>query len=194
MSRIVDTPSTGQVTLVLPGVSLSAMSYETAAGRIVVPGQDIPEKRVVVDPLLMRTLVEAAREAARDAYVRYSGFHVGAALVMADDPSGTVFSGANIENSSYGVTCCGERTALYQAAAKGFRKLRYLAVSTADALDRPLHSRTPCGVCRQAIREFTAADVACDDALVLIDNGNDDVLCEALDIERLLPYGFRLEG
>lgn len=193
MSDVVVTPPAGPVTLVLPGVSQPAVSYETAAGRIVVPGQDIPEKRIVVDPVLVRALVQAARAAARDAYVRYSGFHVGAALIMDDDPNGTVFSGANVENSSYGVTCCGERTALYQAAAKGFRTLRYLAVSTADALDRPLRSRTPCGVCRQAIREFTALDVACDEALVLIDNGTDNVLCEAFDIERLLPYGFRLE-
>lgn len=182
MSQSVTTPSTDTMTLVLPGVNRPAVSYETAAGRIVVPGHNIPEKRVVVDPVLVRTLVETARAAANKAYVRYSGFRVG------HDQCG-----ANVENSSYGVTCCGERTALYQAVAKGFRELRYLAVSTADALDGPLSSRTPCGICRQAIREFTAADMDCDEALVLIDNGSDDVLCEAFDIERLLPYGFRLE-
>ena len=193
MSQIVSPLSTGAITLVLPAVNRPAVSYETAAGRIVVPGHEIPEKRIKVDPALIRTLVETARAAAEGAYAGYSGFRVGAAVVMADDPSGTVFSGANVENSSFGVTCCGERTALYQAVAKGFRRLGYVAVSTADGLDNPLRGRTPCGICRQAIREFTALDMYCDEALILIDNGADDVLCEVFDIERLLPHGFRLE-
>ena len=105
----------------------------------------------------------------KNAYAPYSKFHVGAALIMADDPKQTIFTGANIENSSYGVSNCGERTALFTAAAQGFRRLKYLAVSTADSLDGPLRERSPCGICRQAFREFVplASDAA--NALFFVD-------------------------
>ena len=178
------------VTLVLPAVDQAAHVTETAAGAIRVPGQRIPEKRIAIDTALLAELIATARAAAAHAHAPYSHFHVGAAVVMADDPSGAVHSGANVENSSYGVTACGERTALFAAVAKGYRRVKYIAVSTADSLGRPLSERSPCGVCRQAIKEFTDLDINLDDALILIDTAEDGVLCDMVDIERLLPYGF----
>lgn len=178
------------VTLILPAVEQPEHITETGAGAIRVPGHWIPEKHLTIETALLTELLTTARAAARHAHAPYSHFHVGAAVVMADDPSGTVHSGANVENSSYGVTACGERTALFAAVAKGYRRVKYIAVSTADSLSRPLSERSPCGVCRQAIKEFTDLDIALDDALILIDTGEDGVLCDVVDIERLLPHGF----
>jgi cytidine deaminase len=178
------------VLLILPAVQLDPFVVDTPLGRIVAPGQQIPEKRIEVDPEQIQRIVLAARQAAQSAYAPYSRFRVGAAVVMADDPSGTIYLGANVENSSYGATVCAERTGLLHGATLGFRRLRYIAVSTVDALERPLAERSPCGICRQVIKEFTAHAIATDTALILLDSAHKDVLCEVFDIERLLPYGF----
>jgi len=178
------------LTLTLPAVQVPATVTATRLGRIITPGHHIPEKQIVVNPDELHALVLAAREAASNAYAPYSQFHVGAALIMADDPSATIHSGSNVENSSYGASLCAERTGLFHSVALGFRQLKYLAVSTIDALERPLPERSPCGLCRQAIKEFTAQEISADMALILIDSGDPDTLCEIFDIERLLPYGF----
>jgi cytidine deaminase len=182
------------IELVLPALDIPDNVTQTAAGALKVPGARVPEKRVSLDVALAQDLIAHARVAAESAHAPHSHFHVGAAVVMADDPSGTIFSAANIENSSYGVTVCGERNALYAAASKGFRRIRYLAVSTVDSLGSPLSERSPCGVCRQAIREFTDQDVSVDKALILIDTKDPDILCEVMDIPRLLPHGFTFAG
>ena len=91
-------------------------------------------------------LLAAAREAAERAYVPYSEFPVGAA-VLTDD--GTVITGSNIENASYGLTNCAERTAIFTAAAAGHRVVRAVAVAAPKAL-----GTTPCGACRQVLNEF----------------------------------------
>lgn len=182
------------IELTLPAMQAPEHRVETAAGAIRVPGATLPEKRVSVNAVLAATLIDRAREAARSAHAPYSNFHVGAAVVMADDPDATIFSAANIENSSYGLTVCGERNALFAAASKGFRRVKYLALSTVDSLDAPLSERSPCGACRQAIREFTEHNVAMDEALILIDTGDPGVLCDVMDIQRLLPHGFTFAG
>lgn len=89
-----------------------------------------------------------ARAAQRAAYAPYSGFHVGAALVTRD---GTVFTGANVENASYGLTVCAERNALMQMAVAGHRDVAELWVATDVA-----PPAAPCGMCRQTLLEFTA--------------------------------------
>lgn len=94
-----------------------------------------------------RLLVEAARRAAGAAYAPYSGFRVGAAVLGAD---GRVFTGCNVENSSYPVTLCAERNALGSAVAAGESRIAAVAVASPDDLD----DLTPCGMCRQFIAEF----------------------------------------
>ncbi|KAJ6512131.1 cytidine deaminase-like protein [Mycena vitilis] len=96
------------------------------------------------------SLIAAAFEAKKHTYNPYSKFAVGAALLAAD---GTIFKGANIENASYGGTICAERTAIVKAS-EGTKSFIALAVVT----DVPA-SISPCGMCRQVIREFCALDM-----------------------------------
>jgi cytidine deaminase len=98
------------------------------------------------------TLLAQAREAARFSYSPYSHFPVGAALLCAD---GTIVTGTNVENRSFGLANCAERSALFTAVSRGLTKFVALAVSC-PAADVPV---SPCGACRQALSEFCAADM-----------------------------------
>ncbi len=100
----------------------------------------------------MERLVAAARNAAENSYSPYSRYAVGAALLDAD---GGVWTGCNVENASYGLTMCAERTALFKAASEGRRSFRAIAIvgGTADA------PAVPCGACRQTLAEFCAPDM-----------------------------------
>ena len=123
-------------------------------------------------------LLAAAREAADQAHCPYSNFHVGAAVRCTD---GTVVSGCNVENASYGLTICAERVALFNCVAQGLQPLE-LAVSCVDAQqDAALASRMPCGACRQVMQELLP-----NGAIVHIDGIGER------RIEQLLPDGFGL--
>ena len=87
-----------------------------------------------------RELIERAMEMKKAAYAPYSHFQVGAAVLA---ESGKVYGGANVENASYGATVCAERSAIFAAVNAGERKLEAIAVT-----------ETPCGICRQVMREF----------------------------------------
>ena len=99
-----------------------------------------------LSPSLRAGLEVAARAAAALAYAPYSKFRVGAAVLM---ESGKIYRGANVENASYGLGCCAERTALFTALAAGERKLQAVAVYTPTAAPT-----SPCGACRQVLSEF----------------------------------------
>ncbi len=120
-------------------------------------------------------LLVEARKARERAYVPYSGFKVGAAVLTKD---GRIFSGCNIENSAYSPTNCAERTAIFKAVSEGARDFVALAV-VADT-QQPV---TPCGVCRQVISEFFS-----DDAVIYLSNMAGDV--QETTIAQLLPGAF----
>ena len=125
------------------------------------------------DPLLT-----AARQAAARAHCPYSNFHVGAAVRCSD---GTVVTGCNVENASYGLTICAERVALFSCVVQGLQPLE-LAVSCVDALDDAAPaSRMPCGACRQVMQELMPKQ-----ATVHIDGVG------ARRLEELLPDAFAL--
>lgn len=94
-----------------------------------------------------RELLEIAGEAAKNAYVPYSKFPVGAALECAD---GTVFTGCNVENAAYGSTICAERTAVCKAVSEGYRDFKRIAIY-GEGKDYCM----PCGSCRQVMSEFS---------------------------------------
>lgn len=111
-----------------------------------------------IDEATKIQMMDSAREAAKNAYVPYSHFPVGAAILTGDN---SVIAGANIENASFGLTNCAERTAVFTAAAAGHRHIRAVAVTAPGA-----PGTTPCGACRQVLREFVGPD----GMVVLIDN------------------------
>ncbi|MBL9151113.1 MAG: cytidine deaminase [Verrucomicrobiales bacterium] len=180
--------STDAVTIVLPAVDEPAVAFGTPAGRLILPGRALPERRIPIRPCLISDLTLSAREAATRAYAPYSRFAVGAALIMADDPAERIFQGCNVESASYGATICAERNAIQSAVAAGFRRIALLAVSTAAPADGPVEGRSPCGLCRQVIREFAGADT-----LIVLDSGAEGTIGEIVDVDRLLPWGFCLE-
>jgi cytidine deaminase len=98
-----------------------------------------------------RALVEAAGLAQRRAYAPYSGYLVGAAVLA---PDGAVFAGCNVENASYGLSLCAERSAVAHLIAAGRDRITAVAIVTAG----PEPGR-PCGMCRQTLSEFAADDL-----------------------------------
>jgi cytidine deaminase len=96
-------------------------------------------------------LFEEAKKAAPAAYAPYSHFRVGAAL-LGDD--GKVYTGCNVENRSFGLTICAERSALVSAVSRGVRSFTALAIATPDSV----HPVGPCGACRQVLSEFLPPD------------------------------------
>jgi len=127
---------------------------------------------------LRTRLVEAALGTMKNAYAPYSGFKVGAALLTS---SGAIFTGCNVENASYGLTNCAERTAIFSAAAFLGPKMKIRALAIVNSRSIPF---SPCGACRQVIYEFGPK------ATVFFP-GTDG--WQAMPIEELLPEGFRLK-
>lgn len=97
-------------------------------------------------------LLAEAREAMQLAYVPYSQFRVGAALL---DNNGNIYRGCNVENAAYGPTNCAERTALFSAIAAGVKPQSFPAIAVIGDTDGPI---APCGVCRQVIIELCGPD------------------------------------
>ena len=123
--------------------------------------------------LEIQKLMDCAIKARENAYSPYSHFAVGAALLCED---GTIYEGCNIENASYGLTNCAERTAIFKAVSEGHIKFKALAV-VADT-EGPC---APCGACRQVMAEFK---------IPLIIMGNLMGNIKIVTIEELLPFSF----
>ncbi len=123
-------------------------------------------------------LQEAAQVARDNAHAPYSGFSVGSAL---ETVSGEIFVGANVENSSYPVTVCAERSAVQAAVSAGHREFRRILVLTSTS-----PPASPCGACRQVLAEFA------DDLPIRLVNVDGEV--EDVSLSELLPRRFRWSG
>ncbi len=122
-----------------------------------------------------KKLVSKALEARDRAYVPYSKFKVGAAILTED---GSIYTGCNIENASYGATNCAERTAIFKAVSEGRTEIKAIAVVG----DKESYT-TPCGICRQVIAEFADSD-----AIVILAKNEEDYIVKT--VEEILPGAF----
>ena len=120
-------------------------------------------------------MVDLAVEVSKQAYVPYSHFPVSAVLVTKDDQ---IYTGVNIENVSFGLTNCGERTAIFKAVSEGAREFKELIVY--GQTEKPV---SPCGACRQVMAEFFEPDLP----VTLVSKDKSTVV---MTVKELLPYSF----
>ncbi len=123
-------------------------------------------------------MLQAARKVMKNAHAPYSNFRVGAAVLLTN---GKIFSGCNVENASYGMTNCAERTAIFSAVAQLGPKIEIRAVTVVNDHGVPC---SPCGACRQVIYEFGP------DAMIYFQSADGP---KHSHITELLPEGFRLQ-
>ncbi|TYR81787.1 cytidine deaminase [Priestia megaterium] len=122
-----------------------------------------------------KQLINEAIIASKNAYVAYSNFHVGAAILTKGDK---IYRGCNIENASYGLTNCAERTAIFKAVSEGEKEFQAIAI--VGDTEGPI---SPCGACRQVLAEFCT-----DDTKIILANLKGDYVVK--DINELLPGFF----
>lgn len=120
-------------------------------------------------------LINLAIEISKKAYVPYSRFPIGAVLVA---KNGQIFTGVNIENASFGLTNCGERTAIFKAVSEGVTDFKELIV-----YGETKHPISPCGACRQVMAEFFSKDLK----VTLVAKDRSTVV---MTVKELLPYSF----
>lgn len=123
----------------------------------------------------LKKLAAAAKKARKNAHAPYSGFKVGAALLAKD---GTIFTGGNVENASYGGTVCAERVAVFKAVSEGSVKFTDICVFTDGKEPWP-----PCGFCRQVLAEFCGPELR-------VHLANDKGVRRTLTLGELLPEAF----
>lgn len=124
-----------------------------------------------------KTLIEKAKKARNKAYAPYSKFYVGVALLAQD---GTIFTGCNIENDSFPLSCCAERVAIFKAVSEGITQFTHMVI-----LGEGKSPISPCGACRQVMAQFLSKDVI----IYLV---NMDGTSIKTSIDELLPLTFRL--
>lgn len=130
----------------------------------------------------MMDWMKQAEEARKQAYAPYSHFQVGAALLCED---GTVYTGCNIENASYGATNCAERTAFFKAVSEG--KRRFSGLALCGGMEGEIESAVPpCGICLQVMREF------CPDNFPIYLLEPEGI--RTYELKDLLPLGFTTEA
>ena len=120
-------------------------------------------------------LIDLAVKTSENAYVPYSHFPIGAVLVTAE---GKIYTGVNVENASFGLTNCGERTAIFKAASEGERSFKELIIY--GQTEKPV---SPCGACRQVMAEFFEPDLP----VTLVAKDKSTVV---MTVKELLPYSF----
>lgn len=125
----------------------------------------------------IRKLIDKVIKIRENSYSPYSKFKVGAIVV---DENNNSYAGVNVENGSYGLTNCAERTAIFSAITEGMTKIKAIVV-VADTTD-PV---SPCGACRQVISEFSN-----EETIIVLANLNKDYII--MDLEGILPYRFKL--
>lgn len=128
-----------------------------------------------------KLLADSAKQAARNAWCPYSHFHVGAALITDD---GSIYTGCNIENSSYGATICAERTAAVKAVSEGSRSFSAIAVIGYHENDENITFCMPCGICRQFLAEFSESDNL---KIIVADNN----IIKIYTLSELFPEAFK---
>ncbi len=124
---------------------------------------------------MKKIIMEKAKEASKNSYSPYSKFKVGAALKT---KSGEIFTASNVENSSYGLSMCAERIAVFKAVSEGFREFEEIAIYCDSEI-----FFSPCGACRQVLAEFSPH--------IKIYYGNDSKTIET-NLDELLPQMFNL--
>lgn len=127
-----------------------------------------------------KSCLAAARAAAEKAYAPYSHYRVGAALICAD---GSIVTGANVENRSFGLSNCAERSAIFSAVSKEHKEFSALYLATIDA-KKPA---PPCGACRQVLSEFCSPSMP-----IFMTAASDEVITTSL--EKLFPMAFSLDN
>ena len=125
-----------------------------------------------------KLLMDKAKEASKMSYSPFSRFAVGAAVLAS---SGKIYQGCNVENSSFGLTNCAERTAIFKAVSEGEREIKAVAIYSPNA-----DSCYPCGACRQVMYEFQSDD---EEIIVITENLGQ---LEANKLSYFLPCGFRI--
>ncbi len=123
-----------------------------------------------------KQLLEFAEEASKNSYSPYSKFKVGAAVLCEDNK---VFCGTNVENASYGLSICAERSAVFTAVSNGCKKIKAIAIYNKNG------DISPCGACRQVIAEFAK------DAYIIYNSKKSGL--KIIKISKLLPNSFKMD-
>ncbi|MBP3326577.1 MAG: cytidine deaminase [Coprococcus sp.] len=136
-------------------------------------------RKDMLEQEIIKRLITAALDAREKSYAPYSSFMVGAAVYT---ENGQIYSGCNVENSSYGAANCAERTAIYKAVSEGHRNIKAVAVVAGMKFEKTVYT-SPCGICRQVIAEFGD-----DDTYIIMAVSPDEY--KIVTLNELLPYSF----
>ncbi len=135
----------------------------------------------MLDSEIRNRLIDSALEARKSSYAPYSGYFVGAALLCSD---GSIITGCNVENASYGATNCAERTAVFKAVSEGNQRFTAIAIAGGKDREQATDYAYPCGVCRQVLREFCTPE----EMTVIVCKGREDY--KEMTLAELLPNSF----
>jgi len=137
----------------------------------------------IIPEAIIEQMIKEAKNARNNAYAPYSEFKVGAALLAADGDNYNIINGCNIENAAYSPGNCAERTAIFKAVSEGYRDFKAIAI-VAGKNDITESYTSPCGVCRQVLREFVNPK----EFVIIMAKSETDYVIKTL--EELFPMSF----